>query len=81
MLDAIEVAWIDARGREDGWNGPPWPQMFSDATLAGEVYRTAYRVGQLQKMRDRGDVLYAGFNTELERLQAKRREVLVDVDF
>jgi len=55
--------------------------MFSDATLAGEVYRMAYRVGQLQKMRDRGEILYAGFNTELERLQAKRREVLVDVDF
>jgi len=81
MLEAMEVAWIDARGREDGWNASPWPQMFSDATFAGEVYRMAYRVGQLQKMRDRGEILYAGFNTELERLQAKRREVLVDVDF
>jgi len=46
-----------------------------------EVYQTAYRVGELQRMRERGDILYAGFNTELERLQAKRREVLVDIDF
>jgi hypothetical protein len=81
MLETTEVAWIDARGREDGWNGSPWQQMYRDDTFAGEVYRTAYRVGELQRMRERGDILYAGFNTELERLQAKRREVLVDVDF
>jgi hypothetical protein len=81
MLDITQVAWIDARGREDGWNGSPWPQMYSDDTLAGEVYRRAYRVGELQSMRERGDILHAGLNAELEQLQAKRREVLVDVDF
>jgi hypothetical protein len=79
MLNITEVAWIDARAREDGWNGSPWPQMSSDDKFAGEVYRRAYRVGELQRMRERGDVLEAGLNTELELLQAQRREVLVDV--
>jgi hypothetical protein len=81
MLDITGMAWIDARGREDGWNGSPWSQMYGDDTLAGEVYRTAYRVGELQRMREQGDILYAGFSTELVRLQAKRREFLADVNF
>jgi hypothetical protein len=81
MLEPTEIAWIDARGREDGWNGSPWPQMYRDDTFAGEVYRIAYRVGELQRMRERGDILYAGFSTELQRLETTRRDVIRDLDF
>jgi hypothetical protein len=76
----MEAAWLDARGREDGWNGRPWTQMYRDESFAGDVYRRAYRVGELQKLRDHGDLPYTGFYTELERLEAKRREVLTDLD-
>ena len=77
----MEAIWTDARGREDGWNGTPWPQMLRDETFAGEIYRRAYRIGELQRMRDRGDFLHAGFTAELERLETTRREVIRDLDF
>jgi transcriptional regulator with XRE-family HTH domain len=75
---AKNLAQLATIGREDGYTHFKREEGIPTTGNAGEIYRLSYRVGELERRRDQGDLTEAEKN-ELAKLSLRRQLLLGQV--